>query len=211
MSTTTAIDWDQWRKAYPTLSYQDQKAFHELIWEQYPLQNCWHQHLLNRAIEKVQPYTVVELGGWDGAAAAVMLSQHPVIQRWTNVEICEPAAQHGQDRSKRYEAPILDGFYWEHGPWHADLFVASHSIEHLSAHHLERTIATTQAKAIYLDAPLEDEPTDWTGYVGSHILEIGWQGVYQILRDNNYWIKWSNVHEYGRACLFIHADHYETL
>ena len=62
------------------------------------------------------------------------------------------------------------------------------------------TISATSARAIYLDAPLVDEPTDWTAYVGTHILEVGWDGVDTIL--NNYRLAWRMQHDTGEARLY---------
>jgi hypothetical protein len=209
----TTLDWDQWRNAYPALTYADQQAFHTLIYEQHPVQRHYDHTLVGRAIEDIEPRTVVELGGWDGELAHTMLDQHPTIQRWTNIELCREAAQAGEGRHPRYQAPTLNGWYWSQGPWHCDLFVASHVIEHLTITHLNETLAATHAQALFLDAPLENKSLNWQGFTGTHILECGWIGVDRLCDRHGYQLAWAEDHdtdpssgEQARACLYLAAS-----
>lgn len=203
------LDWDAWRTSYPTLTYAQQQDFHTAIYAQYPEQRHYDPTYTARAISETLPTTIVELGGWDGELAEQMLDRYPFIETWTNIELCAEAATAGQGRRRRYHAPLLDGFYWDHGPWHCDLFVASHTIEHLTAHHLDQTIAATRARALYLDAPLTDAPTSWHGTTTSHALEIGWAGVTRICEQHGYRLAWAENHGtdpasggWARACLY---------
>jgi hypothetical protein len=210
MTAITGLDWDAWRNAYHGLTYAQQQAFHSAIYEQYPEQRHYNADLVARAIEQVQPCTVVELGGWDGELAHTMLDQHPTIQQWTNVELCKEAAQAGHARHPRYHAPTLSDWYWTKGPWHCDLFVASHTIEHLTITHLNETLAATHAGALFLDAPLHNKSTNWRGHTATHILECGWIGVDRLCDRHGYTLAWAEDHstdpssgEHARACLYL--------
>jgi hypothetical protein len=210
MSTIQGLDWDAYRAHYATMSYAEHQAFHSSIFEQYPEQNHYSPKYAAKAIEQTMPVEVIELGGWDGGLALEMLTLYPTIQTWGNIELCAEAAAHGHQQHPRYFAYEWDEFYWEHGPWHCDLFIASHTIEHLSAYHLERTIAATQARAIYFDAPLLDGPTDWTGSTTSHVLTIGWPQVHEMMQGHGYELDWQEDHAtaphtggHARACLYL--------
>lgn len=207
---TVALDWDAWRTAYPTMTYAEQQEFHSAIYAAYPEQRHYDPAYTAKAIEDVLPTTVVELGGWDGELAQTMLEQYPTITQWLNVEICREAAQAGEGRHPNYFAPSFADWYWNLGPWHCDLFVASHTIEHLTALHLAKVIATTQANALYLDAPLHDAPIQWQGSTTSHILEYGWTQVTDLCKQHGYRLAWAENHEtdessggWARACLYM--------
>jgi hypothetical protein len=215
MSTITGLDWDAWRSAYPTLTYAEQQAFHSAIYAEHPIQRHYDPTYVARAIEQVLPEDVVELGGWDGELAHTMLAQYPAIQAWDNVEICKEAVRHGDhcaavlDMQDRYHAPILDDYYWAYA-WTCDLFVASHVIEHLTLNHLNKAIEATEARALYMDAPLLDQPLNWQGFTGTHILEQGWTAVTRLCRNHGYTLAWSEDHEtdtssgdHARACLYL--------
>lgn len=204
-----SLDWDAWRNAYPTLTYAEQQAFHSDLYAQHPNQRHYNERLVAAAIKRVQPTTVIELGGWDGELAHAMLNQYPTIEEWTNVEVCREAARAGDGINPRYHAPILNDWYWTH-TWEADLFIASHTIEHLTAEHLDRTIAATKAQALFLDAPLQDEGLTWRGSTTTHILNIGWRDVTQLCARHGYQLATATTHDTGpasggiaRACLYL--------
>lgn len=206
--TIPVADLDAWRTAYPTATYAEQQAFHSRIWEANPDQNHFDASEARLAIEHVQPKTVIELGGWDGGLAHLMLDEYPAIRWWTNVEICREAAVAGWEGHAHYDAVPLDDWYWTQ-PWTCDLFVASHVIEHLTAEDLDKTIAATDTPALYFDAPLQDQPTAWQGTTTTHILDIGWEGVTAMCATHGYTLTWAHDHAtapttggHARACLY---------
>jgi hypothetical protein len=208
----TARDWDAWRNAYPDLTYAEQQAFHTGIYEQYPVQRHYDPDLVATAIKDTMPHTVVELGGWDGELAKQMLDRYPFIEWWINVEICKEASKAGEGRHPRYTAADLNDWYWEYGPWEADLFIASHTIEHLSYPHLRQVIEATDAQALFLDAPLEDHALNWRGFTGTHILPVGWTQITKLLNTHGYHLAWAEDHktnpssgDKARACLYAKA------
>jgi hypothetical protein len=179
------FDCDAWRAAYPTATYAEQQAAHSEMYAGYPEQRHFDAGLVASAIERVGPERVVELGGWDGELAERMLDRFDGIASWRNVELCREAAAAGAGRHPRYDADEVGDWYWTR-EWDCDLFVASHTIEHLSAEHLGLVLDATRAEALFLDAPLADGPTEWAGVSAMHVLEFGWLGVTAMCRRRGY-------------------------
>jgi hypothetical protein len=211
MTQLTTLDWDAWRTAYPHLTYTQHQDFYSLVYAQHPEQRHYSTEHVEQAIEQINPRTVVELGGWDGELAHTMLEQYPDIRLWRNVEICREAAAAGEDRHPRYDAVLTNDWYWNK-TWTCDLFVASHVIEHLSRQHLDAMVGATNAKALYMDAPLTDQPYQWQGFTGTHILNYGWAGITRTCKTHGYTLAWDRTHRtdetsggYARACLYLKA------
>lgn len=186
-------DCDNWRRTYDDMTVLDQKAFYGQIWREYREQAHFNADRLTTVIEAQQPRTVVELGGWDGECAGIMLNRFPCLMRWWNVEICEEACAEGLKHPRYAPVCLENSWYWEH-KWQADMFVASHTIEHLKAKDLEAAIAATTAKTLYFDTPLEDEGKSWWGSTTTHILEIGWNGIDEICGRYGYRLEWRKRH-----------------
>ncbi len=196
------IDLDQWRAHYAASTYAEQTAFYADIFRLYPQQKHHSIDHVAAAFDRYAPQTVVELGGWDGELAAQMLAKRPDIESWVNVEISRPAVQSTLEQmDPRYSAPELDDWYWTK-EWSADLFLASHCIEHLTADDLDRTLRATSAKQLFLDAPLADGPTDWHGYLGTHILEVGWRGVDELCAGYGYRLAYREFHVTASAAAY---------
>lgn len=207
------FDCDAWRAAYPTASYADHQAALSAVWAEYPEQRHFDVALVSSAIAAWSPRRVVELGGWDGELASAMLDDHAAIASWRNVELCREAAASGAGllarHGARYDASELGDWYWSRR-WSCDLFVASHVIEHLSAEHLDLVLGATDARALFMDAPLADGPTDWAGVSAMHALEFGWTGVTAMCRRHGYALAWEREHAtdpasggWARGCLYV--------
>lgn len=135
-----------------------------------------------------EDWDVLEFGGWRGAMAASVLSEFPMLGSWTNYDICPSAMMDSDCSDPRYECKVMGDFLWETpSPKEADIFTSSHAIEHLTAEHLS-LLFNWLPKSIdwmYLCAPIKDDCTDetWQDYGGTHILEIGWKQVVELLPD----------------------------
>jgi hypothetical protein len=174
------------------MTVADQKAAYSEIWRVAREQSHFNADRLAHVIGERRPRKVVELGGWDGECAGIMLERFPDIEWWVNVEVCPEAAAHF--RHPRYVAVCDDVWFWE-TDWQADLFVTSHTIEHLKARDLEATIAAVDAQSIYLDSPLTDEPRDWWGSPTTHILDVGWPDVDAMCARYGYGLTARDWHE----------------
>lgn len=193
------MDWDAWRSTRASTTPTIERDFYSEVYAHHPVQQHFDSFLVGEAVDDLRPRTVVELGGWDGELATLMLDQSPYIEHWTLAEICTEAAEQARQRNHpRLEVAELNGWFWEQG-WHADLFVASHAIEHLTTEDLAKTFACLDVEAMYLDAPIGYGPRDWTGYQGSHVLPIGWG---EIDRLHDLELVWSLNSRYGQARLY---------
>ncbi len=129
---------------------------------------------------------VIEFGGWRGAMAASVLSQLPVISSWINFDICPSSLNEMDCHDPRYRCLVADKFLWEMPrPTQGDIFCSSHAIEHLSANHLNLLFRwlPDSIRWMYLCAPIQESTTDerWQDYGGTHILEMGWEQVLDLL------------------------------
>jgi hypothetical protein len=185
VTTDWALDWDAWRRDHAEMSFAEQQAFYERVAEEYPRQQSFDLEATQRAFNTIGELglTVVELGGWDGALAEFMLARGGIVS-WVNYDIvavpqvCEHPA---------YRLEVLDGYLWERPVLVADVFVATHTIEHLTAEQLARLLDMLWVSYLYLEAPLPSAgPVNWTGYSGSHILELNWEQVGEMLRGRGY-------------------------
>lgn len=132
---------------------------------------------------------VLEFGGWRGAMAASVLSKLNGLNSWENYDICPSSLLEKDCLDSRYFGVVPDNFLWE-TPRLSDsyhIFVSSHAIEHLTAEHLEKLFRwlPDSINWMYLCAPIQDSATTekWQDYGGTHILEIGWEQVLDLLPD----------------------------
>jgi hypothetical protein len=190
------IDWDAWRSEHASMSFADQQEFYGEVAVAHPHQQNFdlaHAHATFDHISGLSQ-DVIELGGWDGALAEAMLDRVD-IARWTNYDLVEvPQVCQRED----YHLRILDDYLWNEGAVKADVFVACHTIEHLTAAELEQLFDVLRVRFIYLQAPIAKQSGQtWSRYFGSHILEIGWDAIDALLLARGYVVVGENL--WGRA------------
>jgi hypothetical protein len=202
-----AIDCDEFRRNYDKWTVADHKKFYSDVYAVAPQQSHSAPEFVSMVVATHKPRSVVEIGGWDGELAVGMLERFPFIERWTNVEICEEAVKHGHSHP-RYWPVSPDVWYWEN-QWTADMLVASHCIEHMTAKDLEALVRATNAQRMFFDAPLIDGPIDWWGSSTTHILEVGWDGVTEICAKHGYSLEFAMNHVtapesggHARVCVY---------
>jgi len=183
-AVVAAIDWDVWRAEYDTMSFADQQAFYQRVADLHPEQRSANIPRAHAAFDGIggEDLTVVELGGWDGTLAASMLTRGDVCG-WTNFDIVGVPQRCAR---LEYHLIVLDDHLWNVYEPFGDVFVATHTIEHLKARELKLLFDCLRVDWIYLEAPLDDGPRDWAGYPGSHVLEIGWDGVNDLLSERGW-------------------------
>lgn len=193
------ISWDEWRNSYDDLSYNDHLEYYNQIYEKFPKQNhCTisKADLFFSAIS--EPIKVLEIGGWNGAVADYMLENFSCIKHWTNYEICQSAISRGRVHSARYMSLIPQTFIWDIKEIpEADVFFASHTLEHMKAKQVELLISRLiTINRMYIEAPIPDSSTNtsWLGYSGTHILEIGWKQLETMLQSFGFEVTWSSGH-----------------
>lgn len=184
-----AEDFDKWRAAYDTMTFEEMAAWYDKAHAEHPVQRHFNLEAVERWLESVSqlsPFTVVELGGYDGELAGLCLELYSIsLTRWTNLEIGNvvPVCE-----SPRYDHYQLLGFPWEINlvvP--GDGFLCSHSLEHLSDAHAELMLKTVNCRHVYIDMP----EGDWNGATAAHKLTMGWAGVDRLLVERGFKMDWS--------------------
>ena len=177
-----SIDWDAWRRDYDDMSFQQHQAFNQMVALQHPVQQHWNADACARFLDDRRPWTVLEIGGWDGSLAAAMLDQCAWIHAWTMYDITDVPQVCTDDR---YWPVVLTCWPW-HKHLRGDALVLSHVVEHMRVAQLERLIKRFSGDAVYIDAPLPDVNPSWEGYEGTHILEVGALELASLLAVHGY-------------------------
>lgn len=172
--------FDSWRQRYDQLTYQEHLEFYEALYEVYPNQD-YGTAAEAVAFGKQLPAgsRVLELGGWSGRLAGLVLSECPQIEHWFNFEVCRPAVNNGL-RHLRYSAVVPDDFIWNLPELpQVDVLFSAHTLEHLNEVQLSKLLSRlTAAKYLYAEVPLPlTGPVDWSGDTSTHVLRLGWHEV----------------------------------
>lgn len=186
------IDWDAWRHEYGSMTFADQQRFYADVAVAHPCQQNFDLPHARETFDRIEGdrLNVVELGGWDGALAEAMLDRED-IATWTNYDIVGVPQV---CRRENYRLEVLDDYLWNQGQVHGHIFVACHTIEHLTGAELEKLFDALHVEYIYLQAPIGKESGQtWGGYVGSHILEIGWDRIDELLAERGYRVVGPNL------------------
>lgn len=182
------FDWNTWRKRYSVMTTEEQKKFHNDVEIVYPDQKHFIQEraieFFNMLCTKEEEVNVFEAGGWKGDLASIILCRHQNIKSWLNIELCENAVDKSVCKDKRYEAVVPIYFkWWEHIKITANVFIATHFIEHLSNEDLKNLLSTISSDYIYLEAPIKQHGQQWDNDGSTHILTIGWDDIYKLLPE----------------------------
>jgi hypothetical protein len=181
------ITFDEWRACYRDLDDDSQLAYNSILAGLYPDQDHAAIEPCRRFFQTVTPpVDVIELGGWTGRLAAHMLQRYPGIREWRNLETYALARYAHIPRTARYYAVDPGRFYWWRNgrTYRSDVLVAAHFLEHFPGYDVAEILTRfPAARWAYLEVPLPPggEPADWTGYQGTHILELGWDGLGELL------------------------------
>lgn len=190
-------EFDAWREAYDGLSYEEQKAFYARVGLEHPRQagftlDAWKTFLTGCP----QPLKVLELGGWNGELAEA-LWDHFDPTRWWNLEIRESAVETAICHRDGYVVYIPPDFAWEAALPPVQVVVASHFVEHIRFAELLALMENMPVTVTHMgiEAPIQDdaEGVDWTGYHGSHILEVGWRQLEVAFEERG----WRRYHVHG--------------
>lgn len=168
------------------MSYADQVSFYNKIFTEYPDQKKFNLQAMNKFLDLLSgDIAVAELGGWNGELAANAISKCPRITKWVNYEICESVIDKSVCKNDKYRAIVMHDFVWNAGEIEkGNTFVASHVIEHIKTRDLMLLLNKMKhVTHMYLEAPIGESAVnhDWSGYLGTHILEIGWAQIASIL------------------------------
>jgi hypothetical protein len=175
--------FDVWREQYDNMTLQDQTQFHREFYKRWTVV---HQHgddgpvdaFFNMAFHAL-PVSVLEIGGWDGAAAKRVLSVHQNIVEWLNVEFTAEAVANPVCHDNRYIAEVPSVWPWLVEYQGYNVLFLQHVVEHMKFDQFQRLInhAAVDAEWVFIQSPLDMEPRSWYGYPGCHILEVGWNEI----------------------------------
>lgn len=163
------VNFDVWRANYKTMSFADHQEFNAECLRLYPEQRSWDAKACANFLAKYEPSSVVELGGWDGALADLMLREFP-IDRWCNYDITPGVPSACDD--PRFSTVVLDDWPWRQKV-EADVLIASHVFEHMRMYEIDLLLTEWRVGAVFVDCPIGLSMRSWRGYDGSHILEVG--------------------------------------
>lgn len=186
------MDWDFWRSQYKTWPFMAHHVFYDRVFEKYPVQDHVCKQALSDFFSKHVDHgsSVIEIGGWNGAAAKRILESRRDISEWTNYEICEKAALASVCDDRRYTPVALKDWPWNIDMKKANVLVAAHVFEHMLAHDIEAILKRNRGiSVVFVECPIsEKNNVNWTGYNGTHILEVGWCGVEAIFEECGFYV-----------------------
>lgn len=206
----TAAWCDAWRARYREMTYAEHQQAYDEILAAHPRQAGFDSGALTECLDRIgkRAVKIFEFGGWRGGLAADILKGEIGVLSWINVEITPLAQEEVECDDPRYSVYVPSDFIWNIMSDSRDVgnfFVSSHTIEHLTAEHLAslfRWLSST-VRYMFLQAPLPEDCTDnkWEGYGGTHILELGWKQIVNLLDSMGWALKWRGG--IRNECLFF--------
>jgi hypothetical protein len=207
--------FDEWRDKYDSMTIEDQMEFHREFYKRWTVV---HQHGDDRPVDAffdmafhALPVNVLEIGGWDGAAAARVLPRHPNIMEWLNVEFAKDAVDNPVCTDDRYKAEVPTVWPWFVQYEGYSVLFLQHVVEHMKFDQFQRLInhAAVDAEWVFIQSPLDMEPRSWKGYPGCHILEVGWNQIDEFMAESGFdlvrswWdTQYSTAPENGRTRIY---------
>ena len=181
------LTFNEWREKYSILTDEEQKQYMNDIEEKYPVQIQFNNSAFYDFFKFVYSDTsVIEMGGWKGELANHILPNFPNIKEWVNYELCENAINKSVCNDNRYKTINSIFRWWENADINSDIFVASHSIEHINKCDFFNLIKKVNSQYIFFDIPLLFKGQSWDNYGGTHINTIMWDELIKLLKNNNY-------------------------
>jgi hypothetical protein len=160
-------DFNEWRAKYPKLTYQENLVYHKRWAIEYPDQ----QHFYT-GLDVIKQCTtlcksIMEIGGWTGDLAGIILKEKTNIQRWDNYDLIEPPS-HCPD--SRYSTHIRENWLWKTDSLtqQYDVLVASNVLEHMTYEEVH-SLFNWLPKIPIVVVVLPFLQRNWHNYHGAHI------------------------------------------
>jgi hypothetical protein len=202
--TLQATDFNKFRELYPKLSFNDKKIIYSTWYQLFPLQNefMFDVDFIASVIPQKQKLKVVEYGGYEGVLANAYLELYPKSS-WVNIELISHVNHNLEE--KNYKEIVLDKELWETTlSFTADLFIAEHTIEHLSDVECIKFVEWLKKQnfeTLIIGAPLEEEGQTWRDYYGGHILTFGSKKIRELLEPE--YVLVTQKHKNGWCAVFV--------
>jgi cyclopropane fatty-acyl-phospholipid synthase-like methyltransferase len=183
------MNFNEWRKKYNEMNYDEQIDYHNLIEKEYPEQAHYTYENVKEVLSN--GISVLEFGCWKADMAARAISEYQ-IKDWKGIEICTKAIEKTRCKANNFQYIIPESFDWfakTQRP-NCDVIIATHFIEHLSNEHFDELANyCVGVPLIYFESPLSNEGENWQDYLGTHKLGYGWNKVNEIMTSKGYIVK----------------------
>ena len=183
------FNFNEWREKYDSYSFKQQKEINNRFESLFPRQQKFVTKEVVNFLKDIPNPKILEIGGWKGELAFQTLAQNKKIILWHNYDICSNAIDKNICKDERFKSIVLTDF-----AWNLDIFseyntcILSHIIEHVRKHELEKLFKKLKnIKYFYIQAPLNSPYllSGWNNFYGTHILECGWKGITNMLKNYN--------------------------
>lgn len=199
MKPDDVVDWQElfndYRNNYDKLPFENHQKFYGVIYEHFPSQRQYNLEAVKKFLRKIKKPGVVEIGGWQGELAQEILesTMGKKVWSWVNYEICREAVDNGYDSPKYSGIALKDFFKFDEEMLDHNTLIMSHVLEHMKYREFAKFLDEVREagypfKHIYLDAPIPDKTryVSWHNYVGTHVLEVGWEDILKLLKGHGY-------------------------
>ncbi len=177
-------NFNDWRNRYDSLTFQEQVEYHNHLESLYPNQAHYDLNAFQKVLEISKPKTIIEAGVWKANLADIILRENKDIESWRGIEISSSAIEKTACKDFRFTYAEINSFdWWKKLDLSSDLFFATHFIEHISNKHFEQLVNAIKSPYVYFEAPLSDQGDEWDVFLGTHKLNIGWDGVKKIMKN----------------------------
>lgn len=175
--------FNTYRMNFNSMSFQALKDLTLQLHAGFPQSPCYRMmpELLAQCYNRgYKMQHIVELGGYNGVLAESMLGTTNSILSWVNVELCTIEQK---CTSSRYAVKYLTDFA-HLLKYVGDVFVSSHTLEHLSAEQVAILVSNIECELVVLEVPLPLlHGTDWNNYWGTHVLTMSLMQLKELLQQ----------------------------
>lgn len=179
-------DFNNFKKNYEKYTFEDKVKINKKIGEMFPEQSNWcSKSLIDFFSLLSNNLKVCEIGCWDGALAETIINfQNEKIKSWNGYDI--PGSTKKYDDSSKITLNILEDYLWKMDKIDCDVFVASHTLEHLNIEELDKLLeflSKNNVDYIYSDTPILE---NWKDTWNTHVLQINKERFDNLFRKHGY-------------------------
>jgi len=185
-----------WRENYDSLTFSQHKDIVDCWNSRSVLERSAHTSFFMWAFKQLAgagvdlgKRRIAELGPADGWLAFNCLSKLE-FKSWIGYDISRIMVERTLPEVKGlgFVNTELNEQFWESSVEEFDIFVSSHTIEHLSDNHFKELLKfiSPRTEAIILEICVKGNRADWKDYGGSHILTLNSSDIDIMIRDRGF-------------------------
>ena len=185
-----------WRENYDSLTFNQHKGIVDCWNSRSVLERSAHTSFFMWAFRQLAKTgldlgekRVTELGPADGWLAFNCLSRLE-FKSWTGYDISRIMVEKTlpEVKSLGFVSIELNEQFWDSAVEEFDIFVCSHTIEHLSDNHFEELLKfiSPRIETLILEVYVKGNRTDWKDYGGSHILTLNGNDIDAMVKDRGF-------------------------